>query len=87
MDDRDELKRHLAIVALAAPGAAIVWWIFHGMYVNLSESAQAVGYIDAPTQTGIDLGYLTMIGGTLLLVAIALRSAIICIRLLVRRSH
>ena len=84
MNAGDELKRHLVIVALAAPGAAFVWWLFHGVYVNLSESAEAVGYIDATTQTGIDLGYAIMIGGTLLLAAIAVRSAFICIRLLVR---
>ncbi len=85
--DREELKRHLAIVALAAPAAAIVWWIFHGVYVDLSESAKAVGYVDPMTQTGIDLGYLTMIVGTLLLAAIALRSAVCCLRLLVKRPH
>jgi len=82
---RDELKRHLLIVALAAPGAAIVWWIFHGVYEDLTISAKAVGYVDSMTQAGIDFGYLVMIGGTVLLAAVALRSAFVCVVLLLKR--
>jgi len=82
----DELKRHLTIVALAAPGAAVVWWIFHGVYENLTISANAVGYVDSMTQAGIDFGYLVMIAGTLALAVIALRSAFICLRLLLKRQ-
>jgi hypothetical protein len=82
---RDELKRHLAIVAIAAPAAAIVWWIFHGVYENLTISAKAVGYVDSMTQAGIDFGYLVMIGGTIVLAFIALRSAFVCVMLLLRR--
>lgn len=81
----DEFKRHLTIVALAAPGAAVVWWIFHGVYENLTISAKAVGYVDSTTQAGIDFGYLVMIAGTVLLAAIALRSAFVCVVLLLRR--
>lgn len=81
----DELKRHLIIVALAAPSAAVVWWIFHGVYEDLTVSAKAVGYVDSMTQAGIDFGYLVMIGGTLVLAAIALRSAFLCLVLLLRR--
>lgn len=73
------------IVALAAPGAAVVWWIFHGVYENLTISAKAVGYVDSMTQAGIDFGYLVMIAGTVALAAIALRSAFICVVLLLRR--
>jgi hypothetical protein len=87
MTDRDELRRHLIIAALAAPGAAVVWWIFHGVYVNLTVSAKAVGYVDSMTQAGIDFGYLVMIVGTLLLALVAVRSAFICVRLLMRRQR
>ncbi len=87
MTDRDELGRHLTIFAVAAPGAAIVWWIFHGVYENLTVSAKAVGYVDSMTQAGIDFGYLVMIAGTVLLAAVALRSAFLCVVLLLRRSH
>ncbi|MBV8345222.1 MAG: hypothetical protein JO190_09565 [Candidatus Eremiobacteraeota bacterium] len=73
------------IVALAAPGAAIVWWIFHGVYEDLTISAKAVGYVDSMTQAGIDFGYLVMIGGTVLLAAVALRSAFVCVVLLLKR--
>jgi hypothetical protein len=81
----DELKRHLTIFALAAPGAAVVWWIFHGVYEDLTISAKAVGYVDSMTQAGIDFGYLVMIAGTVVLAVIALRSAFICAMLLLRR--
>ena len=87
MTDRDELSRHLIIAALAAPGAAIVWWIFHGVYENLTISAKAVGEVDSMTQAGIDFGYLVMIVGTAVLALVALRSAFICVRLLLRRQR
>ncbi len=75
MDSRAELRRHLAIAAVAALAAALVWYFLHGVYVNLTESVRAVGYVDASTQTGIDLGYVAMVGGTLVLAVVALRSA------------
>lgn len=87
MTDRDELRRHMTIVAVAAPGAAIVWWIFHGVYENLTISAKAVGYVDSMTQAGIDFGYLVMIVGTLSLAIVAVRSAFICLRLLLRHRR
>ncbi len=87
MTDRDELRRHMTIVAVAAPSAAIVWWIFHGVYENLTISAKAVGYVDSMTQAGIDFGYLVMIVGTLSLAIVAVRSAFICLRLLLRRRR
>lgn len=85
MNRRELLNRHLIIVALAAPGALIVWWVFHGVYVNLSESVRAVGYVDPMTQAGMYFGYLVMVAGTLFLAALAAWSAIACIRLLLRR--
>ena len=87
MTDRDQLRRHLTIVAVTAPGAAVVWWIFHGVYENLTISAKAVGYVDAMTQAGIDFGYLVMIVGTLLLAIVAARSAFICFQLLRKRGR
>lgn len=87
MNRREELNRHLLIVALAAPGAAIVWWVFHGVYENLSASAKAVGYVEPMTQAGIYFGYAAMIGGTLVLAAIAVWSAIACIRILLQRER
>lgn len=73
---RPDLARHLAIFAVCAPGAAIVWYVFHGVYVSLSESVRAVGYVDASTQTGIYLGYVAMVAGTLVLAVFALRSGV-----------
>jgi hypothetical protein len=87
VNDGDELKRHLTIAALAATGALIVWWIFHGVYENLTISAKAVGYVDSTTQAGIDSGYLVMLAITAFLAVIALRSAFICVRLLLRRHR
>lgn len=87
MTDRDELRRHAAIFAASAAGAVVVWWIFHGVYENLTIAARAVGYVDSMTQAGIDSGYLIMIVGTVLLALVALRSAFICVRLLLRRQR
>jgi hypothetical protein len=83
---REELNRHLAILAISAPGAVVVWYVFHGVYVNLSESEKVVGYVDPLTQTGVYLGYVAMVGGTLVLAVLAAWSAIACVRLLLRRS-
>lgn len=85
MNRRELLNRHLIIVALAAPGAALVWWIFHGVYANLSESEKAVGYVDPMTQAGIDFGYFAMIGGIVVLAGLAAWSAVAYVRLLLRR--
>ncbi len=84
MNSREERTRRLAIFLLAAPGAAIVWYVFHAVYVNLSESEKAVGYVDSMTQMGIDLGYVTMIGGTLVLAGIALWAGVGYLRLILR---
>lgn len=87
MTERDELRRHLTIVVVAAAASAIVWWIFHGVYENLTISAKAVGDVDSMTQAGIDFGYLVMIVGTVSLALVAVRSAFICLRLLLRRQR
>lgn len=84
---REELNRHLVIIALAAPGALLVWWIFHGVYASLSESAKAVGYVEPMTQAGIYFGYLVMVLGTACLGFVALRSAVVCVGLLLRRTR
>jgi len=73
---RAELNRHLAIFGIAAPSAVLVWYVFHGVYVSLTESVRAVGYVDGSTQTGIYLGYVVMVGGTIALALLALRSAV-----------
>ena len=84
MNRRDARNRYLAIFLLAAPGAAIVWYVFHGVYENLSLSEKAVGYVDGMTQAGIDFGYLVMIVGTLALAAIAIWAAVAYLRLVLR---
>jgi hypothetical protein len=84
MNSREERNRHLTIFLLTAPGAAIVWYVFHGLYENLSATEKAVGYVDSLTQMGIDLGYAVMVGGTLVLAGIALWSAVAYLRLALR---
>jgi hypothetical protein len=71
MTDRERRKRYLAVFLSAAVGAAVVWFVFHGVYENLSASESAVGYVDALTQAGIDFGYVVMVGGTCTLAAVA----------------
>jgi hypothetical protein len=82
VNPRDERNRYLTTFALSAPAAAIVWYVFHGVYENLSETERAVGYVDPLTQTGIYLGYVVMVGGTLVLAAIALWALVRWLRLL-----
>jgi hypothetical protein len=84
MNHGGERNRYLTIFLLAAPGAAIIWYVFHAVYESLSVSEKAVGYVDAMTQMGIDFGYVVMIGGTVLLASLAVWSAIAYIRLVLR---
>jgi hypothetical protein len=84
MNHREERTRYLVIFSVTAPSAAIVWFVFHSVYENLTASVKAVGYVDSMTQTGIDLGYVTMIGGTLVLAVIAVWSGIAYLRLILR---
>ncbi|MGA2759828.1 MAG: hypothetical protein ABSF08_05865 [Candidatus Cybelea sp.] len=84
MNRRKELLQHyLTMLALSAPAAAIVWFVFHGVYENLSISEKAIGYVDPVTQTGITLGYFAMIGGTVIIGGIAAWSAIRLLMLLI----
>jgi hypothetical protein len=80
---KEPLQRYLTMLVLSAPAAAIVWFVFHGVYENLSITEKAVGYVDPVTQMGITLGYFVMIGGTVVLAAIAAWSAIQLLRLLI----
>jgi hypothetical protein len=82
VNPREERNRYLITFALSAPAAAIVWYVFHGVYEDLTQTEKAVGYVDPLTQTGIYLGYVVMVGGTLIFAAIALWAAIRWLRLL-----
>jgi hypothetical protein len=82
----DERTRYLTIFLMAAPSAAIVWFVFHAVYENLTASVKAVGYVDSMTQVGIGLGYVVMIGGTSVLAAIAAWAGIAYL-LLLRRER
>lgn len=84
MQGREERRRYLTIFLFAASGAAIVWYVFHTVYDNLNATEKAVGYVDSVTQTGIDLGYVAMVGGTLVLAGIALWSGAAYLRLILR---
>jgi hypothetical protein len=83
-DKRATINRYLTVLVLSAPAAAIVWFSFHGVYFNLTETEKAAGYVDPLTQTLIFLGYVAMVGGTLVLVGIALWAAVGLIRALMR---
>ena len=51
-----------------------------------APSVKAVGYVDPLTQTGIFLGYVVMIGGTLVLGAIAAWNALAALLISLRRD-
>jgi hypothetical protein len=80
---KEQLQHYLTMLALSAPAAAIVWFVFHGVYESLSISEKAIGYVDPMTQMGITLGYFVMIGGTVVLGGIAAWSAIRLLLLLI----
>jgi hypothetical protein len=73
--DNSELVRYLTIFALSAPAAVAVWFVFHGVFVNLSETERVAGYVDSITQMGIYLGYAGMFGGTLVFAGLAIWAA------------
>ena len=79
-----DFQRYAIIFALAAPASVVTWLVFHGVFVNLSATEKAMGYVDPLTQMGIDLGYIAMIGGTMVFAAIALWAGV---RALVARSR
>jgi hypothetical protein len=65
------LQRYVIIFTVAAPSAVIVWLVFHGVFVNLTLTEAAMGGVDPSTQMGIYLGYVAMVGGTLIFAGIA----------------
>ena len=69
-------QRYAIIFALAAPASVVTWFVFHGVFANLSQTESAMGYVDPLTQMGIDLGYVAMFGGTLVFAAIAIWAAV-----------
>lgn len=75
------------MLALTAPTAALVWFVFHDVYTDLSVSERAVGYVDPMMQAGITLGYYAMIGGTLALAAFAIWSILHILALLLKRRR
>ena len=79
-----EVVHHFIMLAFTAPGALIVWFVFHVVYLDLSRSEKAIGYVDPMTQTGVTLGYFAMVGGSLVLGIIALWSAIQILRYYLR---
>jgi hypothetical protein len=83
--DREHRNRYLGVALVAAAAAAVVWFVFRGVYENLSISESAVGYVDPLTQGGIYLGYVVMLGGAIALAAIAIWAAIVYLRLTLRR--
>lgn len=64
MEQRSEVRRYLTIFALSAPAAIAVWIVFHAVFANLTQTEEAMGYVDPTTQMGVDLGYVAMFGGT-----------------------
>jgi hypothetical protein len=87
MNRRDDRNRRLLTALLSGAAAAIVWYVFHGVYVSLTVSENAVGQVDPMTQGGIYFGYAIMVGGTLTLAAIAAWSAYQYLRLLFGRDR
>lgn len=82
--ERQQRNRYLTIFFLSAPAAAIVWFVFRNVEQNLTAAVRAVGYVDSMTQMGIALGYVAMVGGTLILAGIAAWSLFAYLRLLLR---
>jgi hypothetical protein len=78
--DRAELNRNLIICVWTAPAAIVIFLIFHAVYTNISETAAAVGQIDAATTTGLAMGWVAMVGGTGVFGVIAIVAGIRAIR-------
>lgn len=76
MNDRDDFNRYLTILLLSAPTAVAIFFIFHGIYVSLSQAEEVAGYVDSSTQVGIYLGYAVMVGGTLIFGILAAWAAV-----------
>jgi hypothetical protein len=78
--DRAELNRNLIICAWTAPAAVLIFLIFHAVYTNIFETAQAVGQIDSSTTIGLAMGWVVMVGGTGVFAVIAIVAAIRALR-------
>lgn len=81
------LQRYAVIFALAAPASAVTWLVFHAVFTSLSASEEAMGYVDPLTKMGINLGYIAMVGGTLVFAVIALWAALGMLRVCLRRER
>lgn len=84
MKNREEAGHYLTIFIFTAPSAVVVWLVFHAVYVNLTQDAAVVGYVEAGTQMGIFFGYIVMVGGTAVLGGIAAWAAFRLVRTLLR---
>ena len=78
--DRAELNRNLIICVWTAPSAVAIFLIFHAVYTNIAETAQAVGQVAPSTMTGLAMGWVVMVGGTGVVGVIALVAAIRALR-------
>jgi hypothetical protein len=88
LQNRSAINRYGTIVLITAPSAVAIWFIFHGLYANLSKSEEAIaGGVDASTQMAINLGYGAMIGGTVAFGAVALWAGFHLIRALIRERE
>jgi hypothetical protein len=71
MNRRGEIARNLTIFALCAPTAVLVWVVFHLIYTDLTITSKAVGYVDSGMAMLIAMGYIAMVGGTIVFAGIA----------------
>jgi hypothetical protein len=78
--DRAELNRNLIVCAWTAPVAVVIFLIFHAVYSNIIETAQAVGQIEPSTMTGLAMGWVAMVGGTGVFAVIAIVAGIRALR-------
>jgi hypothetical protein len=78
--DRAELSRNLIICAWTAPTAVLIFVVFHSIYANIRETAQAVGQIESSTMTALAMGWVAMVGGTGVFGVIAIVAAIRALR-------
>jgi hypothetical protein len=81
------LQRYFIIFVLAAPSAVAVWLVFHGVFTNLTQTEEAMGYVDPLTQMGVYLGYAAMFGGSLVFGGIAAWAGVQALRLWLRRDE
>lgn len=83
-DDRIEMQRNVTIFACCAPVALLIYLIAHTVYVNILETTQAMGSVDPATHVGLDMGFVTMVGGTGVFAVIASIAAYKALRIWLR---